>query len=398
MLILTQQKLKIEKELKEFPEAGITGYPMISKFIITDEHGFKYVFEDAEITHNHSMASAAAVYTSSWYLSKIISPAGKDFILFKYENIDLTYNIGRTESSSIPAFGEFNIPGRPSNITISSQRIQGKRIQHIYFPDGVTMSFNYSTTERTEFPYGDFLCKKIVISHGNKQRGFKLVHDNSLNRPTLKKVIPFSGTAETEDKGYSFEYNDPLPARLSFMQDHWGFYNDNQGSLIPDEIVSLGSGHDFYGQKYGTYHQLGGGNRSTDPTRVKAGSLKRIHYPTGGYTEFEMEANQAVDPRLDQQIQYSEQLFRRNDAISISCNSQSSTVSNFLFQGDPHSVTEFTVKISSSTYSCISNCKVVLEIRNASGLLIDMRYFDPPNSSYQPEEKFTIGHLTRGET
>jgi len=389
-LMINQQKLRIEKETGE-----IRGNSMISGFTVTDEYGFKYIFDAEEVTTNRSMVSVASIYTTSWYLTKILTPTGKDSITLTYDDVIYTYNIGRSASETIPYPGLYSeLPERPFSGSISAQSIEGKRLRGISFPDGVMMSFDYNSFEREDLP-GTYLLEKITISKGSLERGYKLLQDYSLNRATLKKVIPFGGLAETEEPGYEFTYDMPLPDRLSSKQDHWGFYNDNQGGLIPSEIIAVSGGGD-----YGQYDELSGGNRDTDPANVKAGSLKRIRYPTGGYTEFEMEANQAVDPRLGAEITYAKEKYSREDAITVECSSSGSYSENFIFQGDPNSQTDFTVRIPSvSSLDCNStSCKVVLEIKDSSGLVINRLYYDPPIGSYAPEHEFPMTILMPGET
>ncbi len=391
ILLLQSDNIKVEKFVG--PLYSTTPiYTMLSKFVITDDRGLKYIFNDAEITNNHSIGTVAGVYTSSWYLSKIQTPAGVDLVTFTYEDTDFTYLTGRSEAQSTLMPGMLNLPaGMPNSISTSSQRIQGKRLKTIVFPNGVILTASYSTTEYT-VNSGDFLLKELTLTSASTTKGFKLVHDYSTNRATLRKVIPYGGVAKVEENFYEFFYDAPLPNRLSNQQDHWGFYNNNQGSLIPTEVIVVG-----VGGNYGQYHLMSGGDRDTDPGRCKAGSLKRINYPTGGYTEFEMEANRAVDPRLNQEIVFLQQIYSYNGNVTAYCTSNSNTTTTFEFNGDTNSQTEFTIQIpTNSSVNCNSSCKIVMEIRGPSNQLLDVKYFDPPVGSYSPEHKFTLGALVPG--
>lgn len=395
LLMLDQQRLKVEREISQVP-GSTSAYPMISKFIIWDESGFRYIFDAEELTHDQSIGTAAALYTSSWYLTKILTPSGKDSIVLDYDDTEFSYYAGKSVSEvlKLPDQSGLEIPPRGLSTSIASRSISGKRLKYITFPNGVQLSFTYSTTERTDQPYGDFLLKKINISSGSATRGFKLMHDYSLNRPTLTNVIPFTGTAETPEPGYAFTYDIPLPARLSNEQDHWGFYNTNSSQqLIPTEAVAVGSGGN-----YGSYHVYGGGNRHTDPQRSKAGSLKRIKYPTGGYTDFEMEANRAVDPRLDTRTTATTVEYFKWVGTTVYCTSSGSNTTTFDFHGDPNTATEIEVQVPSTSYTCnnVGGCRVVLEIRNPSGVLIDVHSFEAPTSSHQPVHTFTLNNLVQG--
>jgi YD repeat-containing protein len=90
---------------------------------------------------------------------------------------------------------------------------------------------------------------------------------------------------------YEFTYynKELLPARLHHSQDFWGYYNQNQYSLslapnipeglFPNECITPGD-------KVDSRPLI---NRNSDEELIKYGSLKRIKYPTGGYSEFEFE-------------------------------------------------------------------------------------------------------------
>lgn len=392
-LMINQQKLKVEKVVSQL-DGGMPAYPLISKFTITDENGYKYVFEDAEITHDQSTGTAAAVYTSAWYLSEIITPSGKDKIDFIYENTIVIYTQGRNASEVIPYPGNISyLPTRPYSTSFSAVTIKGKRLSKIVFPTGAIVEFAYSSTEQTETSSGDYLLKKITIKDEFNQRGFNLQHDYSLNRPTLKKVIPFAGISELQDDPYEFTYDIPLPDRLSNQQDHWGFYNSNQGSLIPSEIIQVdGSG------TYGQYESLSGGNRDADPVRCKAGSLKEIKYPTGGHTVFIMEPNTAVDPRLNQEWSVVTKKYSAENNITVEAHSDNvqGTVTDFTFNGDPNSQTNITFTVPAHTSCSGGNCKIVLELRNASNLLLDVFQLNAPSSVSSTNFSFTKSYFVPG--
>ncbi len=78
---------------------------------------------------------------------------------------------------------------------------------------------------------------------------------------------------------YTFSYYDELvPRRLSFGQDHWGFINGNSNNtqLMPAYTVDR-------------FNSVAGANREANWPAMRGGTLKKINYPTGGYTEFEFE-------------------------------------------------------------------------------------------------------------
>jgi hypothetical protein len=194
-LMLTQQKLKVEKET-----GSVLGQTMITKFTVTDELGYKYVFNDYETTLSAGIAFGAAKrFTSSWYLTEIVAPSGLEKITFQYEATSYNYSVANSLSIGIATVGS-NIPAAPGRGSTLSASITGKRIKTIGFPDGSTASFTYNSIQRTDLP-GDYALTAMALQNGIQNWGFSFNQDYSLNRLTLKKVGLWEGSPSTE-KGF----------------------------------------------------------------------------------------------------------------------------------------------------------------------------------------------------
>lgn len=391
-LMLTSQKVKVEKA-----EGLVTGVPgnSIKQFIITDEVGIKYFFDALEVSACPWIKQPNnSIYVSSWYLTKIQAPSGKDSITLEYENYEVTYNISISASMSISLNSSWQ--NGPYSQSIIGQTVKGKRIKKINFPNNITLSFTYNTAQRSDLA-GDYALQKIILSDGVNQRGYKLVQDYSINRLTLKNVTPIVGVIETEDKGYTFEYSSSLPARLSYQQDHWGFYNSNTvNTFFPVEYVVNPSNPEGY-------MVLPGGDRSTDTSRVKAGSLKTITYPTGGSTVFDLEANTAEDERLDHNLS----IMSKQRSASISFN-PTTTNTNFPFQGDPNSPTHIKISFMNDGQCPGGVCYVTINVKDNLGNLVNsysiniissspqniVKEYD--NSNYTSAKTYTISCQTTG--
>ena len=88
---------------------------------------------------------------------------------------------------------------------------------------------------------------------------------------------------------------------LPICQDHWGYYNytdnktifannaANEPFYIDPWFRELSNSYELAGIK--GYKISNGGNREMDTEAVKACTLKRIMYPTGGYTDFDFETH-----------------------------------------------------------------------------------------------------------
>jgi YD repeat-containing protein len=126
------------------------------------------------------------------------------------------------------------------------------------------------------------------------QNGFKLDYDTDMQkqRAWLTKCTQLPNMATSENGPvYEFTYynKDLLPARLHHSQDFWGYFNQNQYSLslapnIPNGLFVNECA--IPGDKVDSRPLI---NRNSDEELMKYGSLKRIKYPTGGYSEFEFE-------------------------------------------------------------------------------------------------------------
>jgi YD repeat-containing protein len=93
----------------------------------------------------------------------------------------------------------------------------------------------------------------------------------------------------TKPDFWSFQYNPQnLPARLSFAQDYWGYYNGqtSNSSLLPQIFPTQALYSSFSPPIYSV------GNRNPDSASMQAEMLTQITYPTGGTTTFNYQPNE----------------------------------------------------------------------------------------------------------
>ena len=108
-------------------------------------------------------------------------------------------------------------------------------------------------------------------------------------KTTNKRVFLKEVIVDNSSKKYNFEYEDPegLIERLSAAQDSWGYFNGktNNNNYFPD-LESIGL-------EFSTSFPEGGigADKSIDTLFAKKGILKKIIYPTKGYTSFLYEGN-----------------------------------------------------------------------------------------------------------
>lgn len=206
-----------------------------------------------------------------------------DFVLEDREDI-----IPITAPTALPS------PKRLKAIDISYKGVTNKKIK--------TFEFGYSY-----FPYVEYLGNPSVSSslgfyNTNKDRLGK-----RLKLDTVKEIgYDDLGNQDRTMPTYKLEYNlnATMPMKISFSKDFWGYFNgiDNK-TLLPDLAYfdyeyqipyyqpTYISGQLVNYQvpfRYGYYQGI---NRYTDNEKAGTYMLKKITYPTGGFSEFEYEPN-----------------------------------------------------------------------------------------------------------
>lgn len=275
-----------------------------AKWLIRTSNGFSYEFDKYEDHYSDQS------HRTAWYLTRIISPT-KNTVTF-------WYSIGATNITTVGAFTQERddgaiIGGCPSapfyNPTPSGRQYNNVQLDSITFKEGA-IRFLYSVRDDISgdrkldgmevskkingSPISYQSAKKIIFSY----EYFQGTNDQIAGNPSayeskrlkLKRVQHRSKNNKIESN-YTFEYNNEsgssLPSKLSFARDHWGYYNSKSSNqtLIPSFTPYEST--DPYLRMLG----LMGNERNPDPDGAGLFSLKRIYYPTGGYTDIELESN-----------------------------------------------------------------------------------------------------------
>jgi YD repeat-containing protein len=279
--LIPHQKIKIEGN-------------NFNSWTITTEDGTKYIFSEVEITNVGITActSKALSYVSTWYLKEVVSPVHvENKITFSYipEAITQAQQTSETDYQLMPEGGMGSPIPRdyPCNYSLT---VSAKRLSKISSVTGV-VEFIAETDDRQDLP-GNFGLRKILIKHDetNVIREFSLNHSYLSDRYMLDELIESNGDVK---KGpYRFYYYPGLPSQFTPMQDHWGFNNgkSNNTTLLPRTVLNAGSPNEMY---------LNGANRAVDISYAKTGTLYKMSYPTGGYTEYSYEANESSTALLE---------------------------------------------------------------------------------------------------
>ena len=277
-------------------ENGKTGFKAITP------DGITYIFLDEELSITRSYGSGHDVpslpVVTSWYLTKIIHPDG-DVVNFTYENSNYHYDMSKSEflkvatptyQNSCPNGGGGTGAGYTiSPVTTTMLRVVGKRLIEINSNNPKTGKILLES----DINHPDTLVSmdyKLVSGLSIMDENSSLAEKIDLNYITTSNGRAFLQSVSflDPDKKYTMDYIDPhsLVSRLSTAQDHWGYFN---GKTSNTRYFPNPHNLEFMPLEL-SYWDLGA-DKAIDPTFAKKGLLKRVTYPTKGFTDFEYESN-----------------------------------------------------------------------------------------------------------
>lgn len=269
-------------------------------FVITTPDGVKYFFGGNE-TESSQMFSGhrggSLVSNSSFYLFKIEDPI-KGTIILEYitgtpRQIYLSRNYSiRTNglvnpqySSAVTTLGVTNSISNPKRL-YKIKSIENK-VEVIFNSTLYANQHFLSTLDNIEVKNNLTLLKKIDFIYGAKITNNQQQNDfNTATRFFLEKIEIDKNFVLNKNETYLFEYDNPfgLPNRLSTSQDILGYFNgQNNLTLIPN------SSH------FNVNNSPNFANMDPDFSLAKRGSLKKVTYPTGGFSVFEYEPRPAKE-------------------------------------------------------------------------------------------------------
>ncbi len=277
---------------------------LFDSFDIIDENGITYRFGKA-LTDGNIYREFCPKGYNGWLLTDIVSANKEDSIHFKYEaflNYVTSYN---TVYKKITKYFDHYYP-MPYPVTepiipeetISTQSYTTQRLKEIKFKSG-RIVFDLDTI--TEIPIdGNLLIKSMEIKDANDITIKKIVLNQSLlnyftdaSQMSVKKLdnIIIQDSESTPVESYNFDYYPVVyPGVTTAMNvrsmDLWGYYNASGRTDMCQFIPTTTEGQIIENTN---------ANRNSNLTALKSGVLKKITYPTGGYSEFFYEQNQYDD-------------------------------------------------------------------------------------------------------
>lgn len=316
-----------EQDFKIIPAYDSTTSNSIQSFVITTPDGVQYSFGNSPgiggtapveitkpITSENGMSNANVI--SSWFLNKISSPDSLFVINLSYQPEVYGYHTFSmfpidAVPGGTPTFGSTHGYELIKNIVL------GVRLSQIIFPNGVVnfiptgsartdlsdntnnlytdpvntsamalgsiqIKDSFSLLRAFNFSYGYFTDNTTALAPDVQNFAPGLQSDRQ--RLRLDQVQEVSGDGTLSKPPHAFSYfSEPVPRRLSFGIDHWGFYNGitNNAVLIPT--------YTRFGSNTATSYP--GANRDASWPAMRGGTMQQITYPTGGSSLFEFESN-----------------------------------------------------------------------------------------------------------
>ncbi|NSL88907.1 hypothetical protein ECE50_018845 [Chitinophaga sp. Mgbs1] len=299
---------------------------MVYKITMTDAHGIKYIFggnDDAieftrpgfeATTYPTDLTLASSVLPSTWNLTAIESPNG---YRIRFEYVRRNY-VTKTSFTYVAAYSwPVMVPIRytpppvvkgekglmmtgsflskivsPKDSLLFYNSIADKQLQYVENPSLDNMAggnlryfdFYYDVHQSKTEGLCPLKLDSIILCYpdGAFNRSYNFSYTENLNTRLKLLGMTVKGAARVKGFDYRFEYDQrPLPPYLSNKLDHFGFYN-GRSTYYPQ---STNNGFPDADQEAMT--------RSKDPDTafVQSEILKKITYPTGGYTVYEYEPN-----------------------------------------------------------------------------------------------------------
>ncbi|WP_312313441.1 hypothetical protein, partial [Empedobacter brevis] len=278
---------------------------IIYGFTLTDTKGIKYIFgktpESIEFSatpyESPDIEYRSDFVANSWFLTKVITP----------NNFQITYNYERENKAFFKVNTSFSamytkvggIIKREQKAAHLAERTFVTYLKNININDLYSIDFFKSTANVEEYDYKKvnsdpwtsifgytshykvdiqsvkhfYKLDKIVI---NKGASSEEINFSYLENPA-KKLFLTSFTQN--DKKHTLEYfSTDLPQYNQLKNDHWGYFNNKSySSLIPED----GSKFSAEQLKNDLPHI-----KETDPSQLTKGVLKKIIFPTKGFSEF----------------------------------------------------------------------------------------------------------------
>lgn len=290
---------------------------------ITDENGVYYKFGGNDSEGNSATELTAAYHggnpsvngTTAWYLVQMKAPNTDDQINYTFQNVGTTntFDVAYTYTlmDLCTASNGATCPTTvfsPQISNITSTTVQ-RAIKSIYFETG-RVDFVLSTADRSDISGQVKSLDRIeIFSNVNgsyiKQKTIQFSYsyftDQGSSASKLKlDALQFKDSAGALIQEYRFSYwttsfswNSGSMSMYT-ARDLWGYYNGatQNTDLVLQQTVQY---QDTPATPVGNVTIGGAVDRNVNTSLAKEGVLKKIEFPTGGFSEFNYESHRYLD-------------------------------------------------------------------------------------------------------
>jgi YD repeat-containing protein len=306
-------------EFVTFPDANIgIQYPVtdtkgVVEFILTTEDGKQYKFADREFSRRETVGNESPnplfpdmvqypydkSHTTAWYLSEISSPHTIQKVKFDYHQILGSANsiesIGSSTIVNKLRSAGYTGPCTEDGWTITTSRSKSRvesyvRLFKVYVENGhqkeVLVQYQ---SDPDNFPL-KYNIDRIEIENSNGQGyyeyNFGYIDDTGSEGLLLLDYIQKEDAEGNTQPKYEFTYELGISqVRQSVNRDFLGYPRPSRGTSSDHLIGVVDAGDDDTGI---------GNSMTPDLSYTEAGVLHKIEYPTGGFTQFDYELNEAI--------------------------------------------------------------------------------------------------------
>lgn len=280
----------------------------------TTPDGLIYTFETVGLNLHPSGAGGSEI-SNSWYVSEIKSQTGQT-VKFTY-TVKTILSLPTTDESR--TICQQYVPLNTENKSISNgSTIEEYYLDKIEFDNGYV---KFEVSDRDDlwtspsakaskldaikiYDKANVLVKKFTmlydyfvgdVKHGDYtlQGNYSSIGLAIVPEDIKRKRLKLLSIKEEGTSPYLFEYNSTtLPYKTAFAQDLWGYFNGlvpafEQRSLLPNGLLLTS----YIKSIPPELLTVGTGYRLPDEASMKAGVLTKVTYPTGGNSQFELEAH-----------------------------------------------------------------------------------------------------------
>jgi hypothetical protein len=283
-------------------QIAYSGSLAISTFQLVNDDGVAYTFGEGE-SQSVISGSNSQNYISSWLFSQVSSVNSDDVINYAYQSGGSQYLsekqwVGSLIYNAVPSSGGHftNSSSCIPTYTTFSTTIAQKNPYKITYTNGEVEFIQSNAGERLDLTNSRYLKQINVYNYEDGQKKvIKVIRftytyfQNGASNTRLKlDKITMTDENNTVTEEYSFTYHSNTlswnETNDNEKKDFFGYYNGKPNT----HLIPVGS--------YNGISIIGGAaDRSTVDTYMKEGVLKRITFPTKGYTEFEYETNKYKD-------------------------------------------------------------------------------------------------------